>query len=109
MLPLRVPLIVENSLQSPFFSYNISHDLRHIALKHDLAAPRQPPQDMERIRVHTRRMRHASIVRQTRLQYDLKRLQPPAVAQPQPYEIGETIQYVMVTGYGEYDVLYERT
>lgn len=82
MLPLGIPNFIQHSLQSSLLPHHIPHDLAYIPLQNDFTPPGQPPEDVERICVHTRRVRHAPIIGQTRLQNELERHQPPAVPQP---------------------------
>lgn len=107
MLPLRVARLIEHSLQPALFSHNIAHNIRHISLKDDLTATRQPAQDMESVGVYACRVRHASVVGQRGLQDDFECLEAPAVAEAEADEVGEAIEDVVVRGNGKDDVFYQ--
>ena len=104
MLPLQIRRLIKHILQSPLLSHHPLDRLANIALEPDITTPRQPPEDMKRIRIHTRRAGHPPIIRQTSLQYNPKRFQPPAIPQAKAHEIGKAIEDIVVRGYGENDM-----
>jgi len=104
MLPLEIRRLIKHILQSPLLSNHPLDRLANIALEPDITTPWQPPQDMKRIRIHTRRAGNPPIIRQTSLQYNPKRLQPPAIPQAEAHEIGKAVKDIVVRGYGENDV-----